>query len=222
MATGLELPAIPVILSTALVDSINPCAIGVLILMMATLLKFHHDKARMLKIGLNSCLLETSAVATTANGKINTFNITAVKNLLSQNIIPVMSGDVVSDSKKGISILSGDQIVVFLAKKLSAKQIIFVSDVDGVFDKNPKTHKDAKLIKEINRTNYKQVLSVMKTHNTNDITGEMKGKILAIKKNTEGTPVIIANGFKKGMLMQALGGANFGTRLLFLRKKSTR
>jgi len=52
LVSEIALPAIPVILSTALVDSINPCAIGVLILMLATLLKLHHDKKRMLKIGI--------------------------------------------------------------------------------------------------------------------------------------------------------------------------
>lgn len=48
----IELPALSVVIPTALVDSINPCAIGVLILMISTLLKFHHDRKRMLEIGV--------------------------------------------------------------------------------------------------------------------------------------------------------------------------
>src|SRR3989344_2625669 len=42
----------PVIITTALVDSINPCAIGVLILLMSTLIAIHNDKRRMLFVGL--------------------------------------------------------------------------------------------------------------------------------------------------------------------------
>src|SRR3989344_4314347 len=51
-AQSITLPALPVVISTALVDSINPCAIGVLILLMSTLLTLSHDKKRMLSIGI--------------------------------------------------------------------------------------------------------------------------------------------------------------------------
>lgn len=47
-----ELPALSVVIPTALVDSINPCAIGVLILMLTTLLKFHYNKKKMLTLGI--------------------------------------------------------------------------------------------------------------------------------------------------------------------------
>lgn len=43
---------LPIILGTAVVDSINPCAIGVLILLVASLLGLAKDKKRMLRIGL--------------------------------------------------------------------------------------------------------------------------------------------------------------------------
>ncbi len=48
----ITLPTWPVVITTALIDSINPCAIGVLVIMIATLLKLSHDKNKMLKIGL--------------------------------------------------------------------------------------------------------------------------------------------------------------------------
>jgi cytochrome c biogenesis protein CcdA len=51
MATELVLPTWPVVVTTALVDSVNPCAIGVLVIMIATLLKLSHNKKRMLGIG---------------------------------------------------------------------------------------------------------------------------------------------------------------------------
>lgn len=43
---------LPTVIVTALVDSINPCAIGVLILLISTLLSLSHDKGRMLRVGL--------------------------------------------------------------------------------------------------------------------------------------------------------------------------
>jgi len=48
----IALPTIPLVLVTALIDSINPCAIGVLVILIATLLHLSHNKNKMLAIGL--------------------------------------------------------------------------------------------------------------------------------------------------------------------------
>ncbi len=50
--TEISLPALPVVLATALVDSINPCAIGVLILLITTLLALSKNKHKMLMTGI--------------------------------------------------------------------------------------------------------------------------------------------------------------------------
>lgn len=51
MAIEIALPKLATVLGTALIDSINPCAIGVLILLISTLV-VTKSKERMLKIGL--------------------------------------------------------------------------------------------------------------------------------------------------------------------------
>jgi cytochrome c biogenesis protein CcdA len=51
MAVEISLPTLGTVLATAVVDSINPCAIGVLILLISTLLVTKR-KDKMLKIGL--------------------------------------------------------------------------------------------------------------------------------------------------------------------------
>ena len=51
MGLEIELPTLTTIVFTALVDSINPCAIGVLILLLSTLI-VTKNKAKMLKIGM--------------------------------------------------------------------------------------------------------------------------------------------------------------------------
>lgn len=52
MAVNVAIPALPVVLTTALIDSINPCAIGVLVLLIATLLAISHNRRKMITIGL--------------------------------------------------------------------------------------------------------------------------------------------------------------------------
>ena len=48
---GIEGLTLPIVIGTAIIDSINPCAIGVLILLVATLLQLTHDKKKMLFLG---------------------------------------------------------------------------------------------------------------------------------------------------------------------------
>lgn len=52
MADPIALPALSVVIVTALIDSINPCAIGVLVLLIATLMGLSKNKHKMLAVGL--------------------------------------------------------------------------------------------------------------------------------------------------------------------------
>ncbi|MBC8500396.1 MAG: GAP family protein [Nanoarchaeota archaeon] len=52
MVTEIILPTIPVVITTAAIDSINPCAIGVLVLLVATLLGLSKNRHKMLVVGL--------------------------------------------------------------------------------------------------------------------------------------------------------------------------
>ena len=52
MAVDIALPTLTTIVATAVVDAINPCAIGVLILLLSTLLITKRTQMEMLKIGL--------------------------------------------------------------------------------------------------------------------------------------------------------------------------
>src|SRR3989344_5561258 len=52
MVVEAALPTIGAVIFTAIIDSINPCAIGVLILLISTLISGKRDKRRMLMIGL--------------------------------------------------------------------------------------------------------------------------------------------------------------------------
>jgi len=47
-----QLPALPILITTALIDSFNPCAIGVLILLLSTMLALSAEKKKMLLVGM--------------------------------------------------------------------------------------------------------------------------------------------------------------------------
>lgn len=156
------------------------------------------------RAGLAVCIVESSAVIRANSGRIKEFDTKFIETLLAQDIIPLLSGDVVIDEKMGFSIISGDQIVASLAKRFGAKKVVFISDVDGIFDKDPKVYPNAKLMPEINNRNYRNIIKNMKVKNKKDVTGEMKGKILSIKRELEGVKVIITNGQKRKNVLKSL------------------
>jgi len=168
-----------------------------------------------LSVGLAADIVDTSDIAQTHKGKIVKLDFRKIKGLLKLGIIPLISGDVVFDSEKIITILSGDTIAPYIAGKLGAKKIIYVSDVDGVYDKNPQKYSDARLVREINSKNYKQVLTYFEGSGRADVTGEMEGKIKNNVFNSKGTKVKILNGLKSNMLHSSLMGERVGTSFQF-------
>ena len=109
---------------------------------------------------LGSCLAE--------NGRLVSAGISQIKEMLNLGIVPVLYGDVVMDTKRGACIISGDQIVPYLAVKLGAKRVGFATDVGGVLS-------NGKIIPEITRKNVTNI-NLGGSQNT-DITGGMRGKI---------------------------------------------
>src|SRR3989344_1630912 len=143
-------------------------------------------------------------------GKLVEFDTTQIQSALKQDLVPVLSGDVVLDDKWNCSVLSGDTIVCYLARKLKANKVIFLTDVDGVFDKNPKISKNAKLISLVNNKNVNQVLKNLTSHNNFDVSGEIKGKIEAIKAYLPKHAVVIANGLRSKYLLEVAAGSPIG------------
>lgn len=143
------------------------------------------------------------------------FDLQIIQGYLEQGLIPVLHGDGVFDDQQGCSVLSGDIILPYLAKKLRAQQAIFLSDVDGVFDADPKKNHSAKLIPDINDSNFQKVLEGLTVNNENDVSGEMKGKVLEIRNRLKGLTVHIINGLKSKSLLKAVDGQAIGTQLLF-------
>lgn len=159
-------------------------------------------------------LLPRSYVKTTG-GEMSGFDYSLVQSYLAQNQIPILAGDSVLDKDWNCFILSGDTVVAYLAKKLKADKVIFLSDVDGVYTANPKKNLEAKLIPLITDKNLKEVLAGLTPSGRDDISGEMKGKILELQKHLKGILVLITNGLKDGTLAKALSPHPVGTALRF-------
>jgi isopentenyl phosphate kinase len=134
-----------------------------------------------------------------------------IRGALDAGLIPVTYGDVVIDRDKGVCIAGTEKVFKLLAKGLRPHKIILATDVDGVFDKNPKDHADARLISDINGGNIERILGFAGASKKVDVTGGMHTKLLILHemvKETQGEG-IITNGLKEGNIRKALLGDNY-------------
>ena len=115
------------------------------------------------------------------------------ENLFQLDYIPVVNeNDTIATSE--IKYGDNDRLASRVAQITNADTLVLLSDVDGLFTKNPKIFKDAKLIKRVNN-----LIKDIKDINIKGITefgsGGMNTKIEAAKIcNLSGCNMIIANG----------------------------
>ena len=124
--------------------------------------------------GLPVVAIPASSFMTATNKRITQGNLDSFKRYLAKGFIPVIYGDVVLDDELELCVISGDQIIQYLAINLNPDRVILGTDVDGVYDKNPKTHDDAIFFDKFSSLDDLETLEG--TTNV-DVTGGMVGKI---------------------------------------------
>ncbi len=115
------------------------------------------------------------------------------ENLFQLNYIPIVNeNDTIATSE--IKYGDNDRLASRVAQITNADTLILLSDVDGLFTKNPKIFKNAKLIKKINNLN-KDIQNINIKGITEFGSGGMNTKIDAAKIcNLAGCNMVIANG----------------------------
>lgn len=138
------------------------------------------------------------------NGRIVDADTEAIEALAHMGIMPVTFGDVVMDRKKGFGICSGDQLMEVLCDVFRPEKVVFVSDIDGLFDRDPKRNPDAKLIAEVDRA---RLESVDGSINVDDVTGGVRAKMEAmLRMSTKDRECVLVNGTVPGRLYSLLNG----------------
>lgn len=133
--------------------------------------------------------------------------------LLENNILPIVNeNDTVATDE--LKVGDNDNLAALVALVSEADCLFILSDVDGVFNKDPNTHVDAKKFAEIEQITA-QVYAMAGGTNNNVGTGGMKTKIQAAEKATEnGIETYIVNGKKGEVFEQLLSGGNPGTKFV--------
>ena len=116
-----------------------------------------------------------------------------IENLFKLNYIPVVNeNDTIATSE--IKYGDNDRLASRVAQISNSDCLILLSDVDGLFDKNPKLYKNARLIGNVEEIN-KDIENYISKNISEHGTGGMKTKIEAAKIcQISGCYMAIANG----------------------------
>ena len=147
----------------------------------------------------------------TKNYSKNTFN-----TLLEMGCIPIVNeNDAVSTDE--LTKFGGNDILsAHVANLCRADILINLSDIDGLYDSDPRKNPDAKFIEKVEDID--AILSFAGGAGTDRGTGGMEAKLTAAKMVTEnGIPMFIMNGHDPEILYELLDGKHVGT--YFVAKK---
>lgn len=142
------------------------------------------------------------------HGKIAAFSTAALQLMLENNIIPVLHGDVVMDKSRRFSILSGDQIMTYLARIMQPHKIGMGTDVDGVLY-------EGKTIRHLTPVGFETYRAGITGSDNIDVTGGMLRKVSELIDLAKlGVESHVFDATKKGNITRFLvAGTNLGTTI---------
>ncbi len=133
--------------------------------------------------------------------------------LLKLRIVPVINeNDTVATEE--IRFGDNDNLAALVSGLIEAQRLFILSDVDGLFDKDPVLHKNARLIETVESFS-NELFRYAGSTSTKVGTGGMYSKLLAAQKaSMMGVTVHIINGRKEGLIGSILKGKTKGTTIL--------
>ena len=143
-----------------------------------------------------------------------------LRSLLAKKIIPVINENdpVVGEGIRGVKVGDNDTLSALVAGLIEADLLVILTDIDGLYDKNPSVFADAKFINLVENLD-DSIRAAAGAEGSKFGTGGMRTKITAAQMATKnGTHLIIANGADPRNIVRAAQGCEVGT--LFLAGKN--
>lgn len=139
--------------------------------------------------------------------------------LLELGALPVINeNDTISTEEFGIG--DNDTLSAIVAVTIQADLLILLSDIDGLFDGDPRKNPGAKLIDTVEKID-EHIISLGGGSGSNLGTGGMATKLRAAQMATAaGCEMVIANGQSPEVLYDVAAGKRVGTRFLAKRDEA--
>ncbi|MDE1804220.1 MAG: isopentenyl phosphate kinase family protein [Candidatus Micrarchaeota archaeon] len=130
-----------------------------------------------IRMGLDPCPFEALSFGYAKGGRIAQGNIESIREAIDRGFMPIVHGDGVLDSERGVAIASTEEVFRFIASGIKPKKIILGTDMDGVFDSDPRLNPNARLLERIDSGNINTALEGAGGAMKVDVTGGMKTKL---------------------------------------------
>lgn len=153
-------------------------------------------------------LLMTKRVILDDTLRVNAYN--TINTLLEYRAIPIINEN---DSVATDEIVYGDNdtLSAITAQLVKADMLIILTDIDGLYDKNPSKHGDAKLISYVKNID-DEIEGMAEDTNSSVGTGGMITKIQAAKIACDaGCDMIITSGKQLENIYKIIEGESIGT-----------
>jgi len=139
----------------------------------------------------------------------------SISTLLEYGVVPIINENDCTCTNEIEAIFGdNDKLSAMVASKIDADLLIILSDVEGLFDKNPKTHDDARLLSIVEKIT-PEIESYGGDPTSFKGVGGMRTKIKAAKIcSMAGCYVLIANSEIKNAVLKILAGEEIGTLFL--------
>jgi glutamate 5-kinase len=171
--------------------------------------------------------IETAQVLLTAevlNHRKTYLNLrNSVDTLLNLGVVPVLNeNDSVSTDEIGSAFGDNDTLSALVASKIDADLLVMLTDIDSLYDKDPKKYPDAKPVKAVYEITAEIVKSAGES-GSKHATGGMKTKIEAAKiAANAGCRIVLANGRVEDVVTKIMAGDDIGTVFMPRQKLSNR
>jgi len=141
-----------------------------------------------------------------------------IDELFRMGVVPVVNeNDVISTDEIEEGFGDNDKLSALVASKIDADLLMMLTDVDGLYDRNPMTDRHAKLISTVDEVT-KDIERIAGVKRDSRSVGGMKTKITAAKIAMQsGCYMVIANGRLENVILRITKGERIGT--LFTPKK---
>ena len=147
----------------------------------------------------------------------------SIETLLKLGVVPVLNeNDSISTDEIGTSFGDNDRISALVASKIDADLLIMLSDIDALYDKDPRKFGDAKAISTVYEIT-DDILRSAGGKGSMHAIGGMKTKLEAAKiASNAGCRMVLADGRLKNVIGRIIAGAEIGTVFMPKRKLSNR
>lgn len=159
-------------------------------------------------------ILLTRYAVETEQKKQNVIN--TLDELLDMNIIPVINENdtVAIDELEGNNFGDNDMLSAIVAGLVGADKLVILTDIDGLYDDNPRTNPNANKIDVVGRIS-PEIFEMAAGTGSNRGTGGMITKLQAADYATKrGVEVSVINGSNPENLYEVIDGNKIGTKFL--------